>query len=311
MSTQDDVAVLLIIFNRPEKTRQVINRLAEIKPSRLYISADGPRHNNASDHEGCKASRAVIETGISWSCSTRTRFSDNNLGCKDGVSSAIDWFFRYESEGIILEDDCLPHPEFFGFCRQLLNRYRNEERVWIIAGDNSAGIRLTGDYSYAFITEPLIWGWATWKRAWNLYDRDMQAWQAIRDSPLAKAMFDHNDQYELRRSVYDRVSNGEIDTWDYQLSASMRARGGLCIVPRANLISNIGFDAMATHTKTWSERSNASSSSILPLHHPPAIISDPIANEDVFTSVQGGTRSNMRTRVGRRVKGWIKRSLSA
>lgn len=240
--------VLFVVFNRPEVTERVFQSIREARPPRLYVAADGPRPSRHGELDRCKEVRRIA-TSIDWPCRVTTLLRDSNLGCKRAVSSAITWFFEYEAEGIILEDDCLPSPDFFRYCDELLERYREDERVMCISGDNFISDHWQPETSYYFSRYAHIWGWATWARAWRHYQVDVarQGEPSI-ESVLGKALSDSSRARRYWTSVLRRVAEGRIDTWDYQWAYTLLRRGGLSCMPRVNLISNIGFGADATHT---------------------------------------------------------------
>src|SRR5512139_3287315 len=167
--------VAFIIFNRPDTAERVFAEIAKARPPKLLVVADGPRANRSGEAEKCAATRAIIDR-VDWDCEVLTNFSDTNLGCKNRVSSGIDWVFEQVPEAIILEDDCLPHPTFFRFCEELLERYRDDERIGMISGDNFQLGQKRTDASYYFSRYNHIWGWASWRRAWRHYDREASAW---------------------------------------------------------------------------------------------------------------------------------------
>ncbi len=298
-----NTAVLLIVFNRPEYTDEMLDVLALVRPKDIYISADGPRESVNGEEHLCAMVRNKLMNGITWNCKIHTNFMEDNLGCKNGVIRALDWFFAYEQRGIILEDDCIPNPSFFKFAQQLLEKYNHEDRVWMISGDNSANIQFDGHYSYTFIEDPIIWGWATWKRTWQKYDRDMKGWRNIRGKQKAKKIFINNDQYQQLADDYDKCLRGEIDTWDYQLSASMKIEKGLCIIPRVNMIKNVGFGENATHTTTRSERSNITASPLETIIEAPTITTNKAANLQILEKVQGiSATESFLTRLKKKLK---------
>jgi hypothetical protein len=170
--------VLFLIFNRPNTTEQVFEAIAKAKPRCLFVAADGPRTDKEGEAEKCQAVRDIIKR-VDWDCEVKTLFREQNLGCKEAVSSAITWFFEQVEEGIILEDDCLPSDSFFSFCAELLEKYRDDKRIMMISGDNFQDGIQRGDASYYFSSVPWIWGWATWRRAWRLYDREMQTFPSF------------------------------------------------------------------------------------------------------------------------------------
>ena len=173
-------AVLLVIFNRPETTQVVFEAIRKAKPPRLYVAADGPRTEVPSDAKKCKEAREIINQ-VDWDCEVKTLFREKGLGCGLGPSSAFTWFFEHEEDGIILEDDCLPSQSFFWFCEELLERYRHDNRVMHIGGNNFLnGWQKDRDYSYYFSNSGHIWGWATWRRAWKLFDFNISLYEKLK-----------------------------------------------------------------------------------------------------------------------------------
>ena len=161
--------ILFLIFNRPQLTARVFAAIREAQPSQLYVAADGPRSNRPGEADLCEQARRVIN-GVDWPCEVKTLYRQENLGCRQAVSSAITWFFDNVEAGVVLEDDCLPIESFFRFCSELLIRYRDDTRIGMISGNNH-GFRIYDDsLSYSFSKHGAIWGWASWRRAWRLYD---------------------------------------------------------------------------------------------------------------------------------------------
>ena len=241
--------VLFLIFNRPDTTARVFDAIRAARPARLYVAADGPRPARAGEAERCEQARKIA-TAVDWPCTVKTLFRESNLGCKHAVSSAIYWFFEQEEGGIVLEDDCLPHPTFFRFCDELLELYRHDDDVALISGDNfQFGVK-RGDASYYFSRYVHIWGWASWRRTWRRYDRDCLRWPAFRDAGgLARVLGGRRVEAREWRRVFDALHANEIDTWDYQLMFAAWANSMVSIVPQKNLVTNIGFGLEATHTK--------------------------------------------------------------
>lgn len=281
--------VLLIAWRRPETTAEVMASIGRARPSQLFVAVDGPaEHLRTGETERVRATIEVIERHIDWPCDVERRYSTTNLGCRVGVSSAIDWFFSQVTEGIILEDDCVPHPEFFPYCAELLHRFRDSERVMCISGDNSAGVPTRGPASYSFVRFPQIWGWATWRRAWARYDRDLSRYQeARRDGTWERRVPDPFQRATFTR-ILDRIAErGEPDTWDYQWAATLLLEGGLSVHPASNLVSNVGFGAGATHTTASSHpRAQAAAHRILPLRHPAFVRVHRRANRALFLDTQ-------------------------
>lgn len=241
-------AILFLVFNRPEPTSRVFDAIREARPERLYVAADGARTYRAGETELCARVREIA-TRVDWPCELKTLFRDENLGCKAAVSGGINWFFENEEEGIILEDDCLPGQDFFPFCTQMLERYRDDERVCMVTGDNFQGGISRGEASYYFSRYTHIWGWATWRRAWQHYDLDMSYWPGFRKSKRWRSLFESSREKWYWTRVFDRSYHGRIDTWDYAWLACNWYAGGLTVTPNCNLVENIGMGEDATHTR--------------------------------------------------------------
>lgn len=267
--------VLLLVFNRPEFTEVALQRLREVQPSRLYVAADGPRHGRSDDQSRCEAVRALIDE-VDWPCDVHRRFQDSNLGCKRGVESGINWFFSQVERGIILEDDCIPDDSFFPYAESLLSRYADDERVMMISGTNRLGCWPSDRHSYHFTRHGTIWGWATWRRAWEKHDVTLAAWEdpAVRRQ-VAEVLGDRR-QYRMRAEQIQAVRVGQLDTWDYGWLFTLMRYKALTAVPSVNLVSNIGFGPNATHT--FYGRSSGSNIPRLqlaqPLIHPPDVVAD-------------------------------------
>lgn len=259
--------VLFLIFNRPALTEQVFARIRAARPTRLFVAADGPRPNRPTDEDRCRQTRAIVEQ-IDWDCDVHTLFQAQNLGCRRAVSSAISWFFSHVPEGIILEDDCLPDPSFFTFCEALLIRYRDDASVMSIGGSNLQFGRVRGNGSYYFSRLMHIWGWATWRRAWQLYDIEMRNLDIfIRDNRIAEVFTDKSAQRQMIE-VFRNFKAGD-DSWDHQWGFTMMWHRGKCIVPNTNLITNIGFGRDATHAlDEQNALANLASGSLNELVHP-------------------------------------------
>lgn len=287
-----NTAVLFLVFNRPDTTGRVFEAIRQAKPPRLYVAADGPRTGRPGEVEKVAEVRRIA-TAVDWPCEVKTLFREENLGCKRAVSSAITWFFEQEEQGIILEDDCLPHPDFFVFCETLLNRYADDERVWMVTGDNFQNGRRRGEATYYFSKYNHIWGWASWRRAWDRYSVDLPFWPEWRDSGYWLATVPDRVERRYWEKIFDSVYEGNIDTWDYQWTACTWRNGGLTATPNVNLISNIGFNAEATHTaSTGSPLANMPTASLGEITHPLLVERDVDADRYVFDNTFGGR--NMR-----------------
>lgn len=245
--------VLLLVFNRPSQTHVVFKQIKKVRPKQLFIAADGPRSANSEDEKLCRKVKQIV-SAINWNCEVKTLFRTKNLGCGKAVSEAISWFFTYVDEGIILEDDCKPNLSFFAYCQVQLERYRHNERIMHVAGVNfQLGIQ-RGFGSYYFSKYPHIWGWATWKRAWEHYDVTIQEWPLYKNSPDFKSWCFNSHELAFWSKVFDLTYSGNIDTWDYQWFYCIIKSKGLCVMPNLNLVSNLGFGKWATHTRDVDKR---------------------------------------------------------
>ncbi|MGA8611323.1 MAG: hypothetical protein WB760_06345 [Xanthobacteraceae bacterium] len=224
-----------------------------------------------SDGALCERTRAVID-GVDWPCEVLRNYADANMGCGKRVSSGLDWAFAQVDEAIILEDDCLPDPSFFPFCDELLERYRGDDRVMMISGDNFQNGALRTSDSYYFSRIPHCWGWATWRRAWRRYDFNMTGWPQRRQARWLKPIARHLALERDWTASFDNTMSGNIDTWDYQWMYCMFVHGGLSVAPNVNLITNIGLGA-GTHTEiTYDERFDVGRRAMeFPLLHPAAV----------------------------------------
>ncbi|WP_276372121.1 nucleotide-diphospho-sugar transferase [Chryseolinea sp. H1M3-3] len=291
--------VLFLIFNRPAQTQQVFNAIREARPKKLYIAADGPRPSKKGELENCLSARNIA-LDVDWECEVKTMFRDENLGCGKGVSTAITWFFEHEPEGIILEDDCLPSPDFFPFCSELLERYRDDKRIMGIGGSNLVPENFRpNDYSYFFSNHNNIWGWASWRRAWNLYDYEMSEYKKIKKLGYLKNHFASPYEFDYFQWVFERTFLFPSITWDYQWEFVRRINSGLTILPHKNLISNLGFGEDATHTTNPVDKSSKLKLERLdfPLSHPEYIIVDHEADKMAFIEHYTNLTSRLKTTV--------------
>ncbi|MDP5337684.1 MAG: glycosyltransferase family 2 protein [Nodularia sp. (in: cyanobacteria)] len=272
--------VAFLIFNRPDTTQKVFEAIRQAKPPKLLVVADGPRVDRPSDAEKCSAARAIID-GVDWECEVLTDYSDVNLGCKKRVSSGLDWVFSQVEEAIILEDDCLPHPSFFPFCEELLERYREDNRIAVISGQNVQFGRKRTDYSYYFSRYNHCWGWASWRRSWQNFDCNMELWPLVRDNGCLKDILKDESAVKYWTKILQNTYDEKINTWDFGWTFSCWIQNQLSVLPNVNLISNIGFGNEATHTKqAVSILSEIPTEKVLfPLQHPPFVIQNTKADQ--------------------------------
>lgn len=268
--------VIFIIFNRTDTTRQTFEKIRAAKPKELLVIADGPHPDKPGDADKCEATRAIINE-VDWDCEVTRNFSEENMGIRLRISSGLSWAFEIVDHAIILEHDCVPSSSFFDYCAELLDRYKNDERVMMISGQNHLFGRATTTESYYFSRYPHpMWGWATWKRAWAKYDLQLNRWPEIRDRKLFDQYFPSMRERYYWESIFQyAVYEGKVDTWDWQWFYSMWVNSGLCVTPAHNLVRNIGLDADATHTKTKYDQIYASLSAgdlSQPLLHPSSVL---------------------------------------
>lgn len=280
-----NTAVLFLVFNRLDTTKQVFQAIRHAKPPRIYIAADGARESKEGEAEKIKAVRDYIMDNIDWECEIKTLFRDENLGCKYAVSGAITWFFENEEQGIILEDDCLPSQSFFWFCEELLDRYKDDLRVWHIAGNNfHFGWQRDKDYSCYFSYYGSIWGWASWANRWEAYDVEIDSYNEIRSKNYLVDVFCNSKEAAFRKSNFNSIKNG-LDTWDFQWAYARFVNSGLSLVPSINMVKNLGFGEDATHTHSKSDkRSRMKNGDIkLPLKLPWFVIRDKVSDDRFFS----------------------------
>jgi hypothetical protein len=240
-------AVLLILYRRPQLLEEMLAVLRKARPPKLLIAADAACPSRPEEVVLCAEVRQRVLAGIDWPCEVETLFAAQHLGCRRGVTTALNWAFAKHERLIILEDDCLPDPSFFPYCEQLLELYADHRDVMQICGSNLAEMRPT-EGSYYFSRFGPVWGWAGWRRAWQLYDVEMKSWPQVRASGEWMKFCPEPFEALWRRDVFDSVHSGEVDTWDYQWAYTKVMHGGLSIIPAVNLIQNTGFGAGATHT---------------------------------------------------------------
>ena len=292
------IPILFLIFNRPKYTNVVFNAIKNLQPKNLYVAADGPRVNCQDDIFNCYVTRK-ISLNINWDCNLRTLFRDHNLGCGRAISEAITWFFNNVDYGIILEDDCVPCDSFFFFCKELLEKYQFNKRIMHINGNNfnlplKNLSKKDRSYSYHFGSFAQVWGWASWKRAWENYDYTMRSWKDKKVRKKLRHKFPGIGSFLERSVSFDMVQNGKIDTWDYQWQYAVLVNNGLAIIPKYNLITNIGYGNDSTHIKAFNKnRNNLPTNNIeFPLKH--SININIMKYLDHFYSRNMGMRLNLR-----------------
>lgn len=294
-------AVLFMIFKRVDTTKRVFERIREVQPPRLYIAADGPRKDRPDEVQKCADTRRVVEN-VDWPCEVYRLYRDDNLGCGKGVSSAISWFFEHEEQGIIIEDDILAHPDFFKYCDDLLDRYKDDERIQLISGNNYFYDGYKSDVSYYMSNYMNIWGWASWKRVWITYKYDVNEYDG---TEIRKNLQNNLSKSSARYfwNIFQKMKKFKVDTWDFQLYMNQQFYNRRSILPCVNMVENIGMGSEdAAHTKKQNATvSNHKGNSPYPLVHPSKIAEDRLADSiSMINSKQ--YMPPYRTRLIRKVK---------
>lgn len=264
--------VVLIMFNRPELTRMTLAAIGKVKPPKLFVISDGPRASREDDKILVKACRDLIRS-IDWPCEVKEIFANSNMGCRDRIASGLAEVFESVDRAIILEDDCLPNESFFYFTQELLERYKDEPSVGLIGG--TALLDFDGEVSssYFFSKYPKIWGWATWARVWKSYDSEIPRWPNLRETSILRDNLHTRKGVATWRQNLNLVFLRKIDTWDYQLVLNLWQNKQLSVIPKNNLVSNLGFGGEATHTLDASSPFSALPTKEMewPIRHPTSV----------------------------------------
>jgi len=249
--TRFETPILFLIFNRPNLSEITFQKIRDVRPAKLFIAADGPRVGHQGDLVNCSKTRETVLSMIDWECEVKTFFRDENLGCGRAVSSAITWYFDQVEQGIILEDDCMPIPFFFEYAQILLNRYKTNTNVMHISGNNFVTSFKT-QHGILFSKYPHSWGWATWRDRWFHYTLELP--NASTNFNLVDYGFLNKQQRKYWVDVFKNTQSRAIETWDYQWFHTLWRNNGVAIIPRYNLVTNIGFGEEATNTKSLDDR---------------------------------------------------------
>jgi len=237
--------ILFLIFNRPDTTEQVFEQIKKLRPKKLFVAADGGR--TPEEKEICEQARKIVIDRVDWDCELHTLFREENLGCKRSVASAISWFFENVEEGLIIEDDTIPSESFFQFCEMLLEKYRHDERVLHISGETGIDDKIKGD-GYYFSNIPLIWGWATWRRAWKYFDVEMADYQENKKNKFLHKTFKNVFQRNDWIKSFDMTYDDRLCSWGFIWTYTVFKQNGLAVTPNTNMVTNIGYDERGTHT---------------------------------------------------------------
>ncbi|MDB5266923.1 MAG: hypothetical protein JWN89_738 [Parcubacteria group bacterium] len=293
--------VLLMAFTRLDTAQKIFNEIRRVQPKRFFMYVDGPRETHPEDGPKLEAVKDLLKQ-IDWECEVKTMFPEKNMGFMEGMRAAISWFFDHVEEGMIFEDDCLPDPTFFPFVEEMLEKYRDDERVMHISGDNFQFGRKRGNASYYFSVYPNSWGWATWKRAWKHVDPDMKSFPLFKEKRTIQTILSRTDEQRVWMDTFEKSYTGTFKTWDYVWVYTIFERGGLCVMPNVNLISNIGFGAHGTHTLSSASMfaNIPTESMIFPLVHPTEISPDKEADHFTFKNLFKPKRQ-----LGRKLKSFM------
>lgn len=279
------VPVLFLTFNRPQHTRVSLQRIRQAQPPRLYVHCDGPRPHMAGEVENVTEVRDIIQKGIDWNCAVKTLFRAENQGLRQGVFGALNWFFDAEPYGIVLEDDCVPDLTFFPFCEAMLERYKDDEQVMHIGCSNLAEDRTEGlAASYVFSRFSFVWGWAGWRRAWQKMSLDLEGLGEFERSGGVRNFLHDPKAQAYMLDKFRVTQRRENNSWAYAWFYSILKNDGLCIVPKVNLVQNVGIGAEdATHTTGRNEKARLRAQPIsFPLVHPQSRRPDPALERQFF-----------------------------
>ena len=285
--------LVFITFNRPDKAQLVFEQIRQQRPEILFVISDGPREGNLRDAQLVAQSRKITEN-IEWPCNVTRLYSEANLGCRNRIVSALDHIFTLVDDAIILEDDCLPHSDFFDFSSELLEKYASKHEIFSIGGHIWEFPNHTEGNSYFFSKYFSSWGWATWADRWQHVDSSMKTWPEVRTSSLIPDIAETPMEIVYWQKVLDMTHNAHpafSQAWDYAVQLSMWQKGLLSVRPRVNLVQNIGMGNDATHTRVDSPAISDRQSSAIqwPLTHPGTIERDRIADQQVNDLRVGGS----------------------
>lgn len=281
----DEVPILILFYKRYRIAKRLILILKKIKPKNIYISFDGPR---TKDEESDVFNTRDIIKYIDWKCNLKIKVNDENLGCRSAVTSALDWFFKYNEMGIILEEDCVPEHTFFKFSFEMLNKYKNNNKVISIGAQHFPGHYHKIDSSYFFSMHFHCWGWATWRRSWLIFDRDMNDWETLRNTRWLYKLGGNNLLFAYYwRKIFDNCKANKIDSWAYRFLFNVWSKNKLTILPSVNLVKNIGFGKNATHTTkgNYHTENLVLKKMNFPLRHPNIVVADDFSDKWTHTNI--------------------------
>jgi len=265
-----NIPIVLIIYRRPDLVKQLVNSLRKFRPQNIYVVADGPK--SGEENSLCEESRSAIDL-ITWPCNIHKVYAKTNMGLRNRVVSGLNYVFKREKWAIILEDDLVLGSSFLKYADSLLKKYEKDERIIAINGNNFLFNETLVKDSYYFTKYVHSWGWATWKRAWKLFDDNMTNWPEIRETDLLKKSLKSRISALYWKMIFDMVYAGNVDSWAYRWTYSALINQKLCVNPRYNLVSNVGYGKDASHTKYKSRLLNMPIRELtFPLKHPKQVV---------------------------------------
>jgi hypothetical protein len=271
--------VAMIIFNRYDNAKKVFEQIKKVQPPKLYVIADGPRTNRVGEEKLCQETRNIINE-VNWPCQVITHFSDVNMGCQQRIATGLTWLFEQEEYSIILEDDCVPSKSFFFYCEEMLEKYKNDERIMVVSGDNKSFASNSISESYYFTRHVHIWGWATWARAWKHFDLKVSNFPKVDTQKMLKAFCSKKSFLYYWSALFNAYYKGRVASWDGAWVFAVWAQSGLSIAPKKNLVQNIGFSKDATHTTGNSIYSTLQAEELdFPLTHPEIVIENRVLDD--------------------------------
>lgn len=246
MITYDtNTAILFIIFSPSNTTQKVFDRIKEVKPKKLYVAVDGPK--NDTERIACEEAKAIVSR-IDWDCQIFKMYQEKNLGYDKQCYQSLSWFFEQETEGIILENDCLPSYSFFGFCTTLLEKYRNDERIGHISGGNYQFGKKRGDGTYYFSNLTPAWGWAGWRRVWKQHCLCENNYDLFTQSDYLSNLPSHAPFQYCWNKFFNMANRSNEICWEFKYAYTNLINNRLSIIPNKNLISKIGYNDNTIHT---------------------------------------------------------------
>lgn len=253
--------------------------IKKLKPKKLFIAADGPRESVSGEYEICKLTREIVLNQIDWECEVKTLFREKNMGVGVAIKSALEWFFENVEEGIIIEDDCLVHPDFFQYCNLLLTKFRNNEKVFCISGTSIDNKNIqSNQYDYYFTRVTNVWGWATWRRSFKKYDFYLDGLDNFKQERKIEKIYKKTQYRKFWINFFEELKNKKINNWDYQLAFTAFANDGLCARPKYNLVTNLGTRFLSYGTNKCLMHTNGLKIEV----HPPEISPDEIADDYIM-----------------------------